>query len=104
MTSSSISIDPIFLVTNECIHITSAMRKNARWAQSSMASILGVPPSSSTGGSGSGSETSRLGLRTRKGLTTVSFLFRMNQSVSLMWVGQSVDLRVCKVEIGPRRY
>lgn len=38
----SISVDPIFLVTNECIYITSAMRKNSRWAQSGMASILGV--------------------------------------------------------------
>lgn len=39
---TGISVDPLFLVTNECIHITSAMRKNARWAQSGMAAILGV--------------------------------------------------------------
>ncbi|KAK9453145.1 hypothetical protein V1511DRAFT_513092 [Dipodascopsis uninucleata] len=40
--SSSISINAISLVINECITITSAMRKNARWAQSSVAAILGT--------------------------------------------------------------
>jgi hypothetical protein len=38
-----ISIDPVFLVINECIAITSSMRKNARWAQSGVASILAAP-------------------------------------------------------------
>ncbi|KAH8151300.1 uncharacterized protein LAJ45_04502 [Morchella importuna] len=37
----SVAIDPIALVTTECIIITSAMRKNARWAQSSVSVILG---------------------------------------------------------------
>lgn len=37
----TLAIDPIALVTTECITITSAMRKNARWAHSSVASILG---------------------------------------------------------------
>jgi brefeldin A-resistance guanine nucleotide exchange factor 1 len=43
----SVAIDPVALVTSECITVTSAMRKNARWAQSSVATILG-------GGGGSG--------------------------------------------------
>ncbi|KAH0834479.1 hypothetical protein FOPE_03531 [Fonsecaea pedrosoi] len=37
----AISIDPIALITQECITITSAMRKHARWAQSSVSAILG---------------------------------------------------------------
>lgn len=41
-----ISIDPIFLVTNECVNVTSAMRKNQRWASSGVASILGSSPAS----------------------------------------------------------
>ncbi|KAL4887478.1 hypothetical protein BJY04DRAFT_204386 [Aspergillus karnatakaensis] len=43
MSSSSlpIAIDPVALVTTECITVTSAMRKHARWAHSSVAAILG---------------------------------------------------------------
>ncbi|KAL2864685.1 Sec7 domain-containing protein [Aspergillus lucknowensis] len=43
MTSSSlpIAVDPVALVTTECITVTSAMRKHARWAHSSVAAILG---------------------------------------------------------------
>ncbi|KAI1946887.1 GDP/GTP exchange factor for ARF [Ophidiomyces ophidiicola] len=37
----SIAVDPIALVTSECITVTSAMRKHARWAHSSVAAILG---------------------------------------------------------------
>ena len=37
----SIAIDPVALVTSECITVTSAMRKHARWAQSSVSAILG---------------------------------------------------------------
>lgn len=37
----SIAIDPIALITTECITITSAMRKHARWSQSSVSAILG---------------------------------------------------------------
>lgn len=36
------TVDPVFLVTNECTQITSAMRKNSRWAQAGMTAILGV--------------------------------------------------------------
>ncbi|KHJ35807.1 putative sec7 domain-containing protein [Erysiphe necator] len=37
----SIAVDPVVLVTTECITITSAMRKHARWAHSSVSAILG---------------------------------------------------------------
>jgi golgi-specific brefeldin A-resistance guanine nucleotide exchange factor 1 len=37
----SITINPVALITTECIAITSAMRKHSRWAQSSVSAILG---------------------------------------------------------------
>jgi len=42
---TSVSIDPVALVVTECITVTSAMRKHARWAHSSISSILGSPAS-----------------------------------------------------------
>lgn len=36
-----IAVDPVALVITECITVTSAMRKHARWAHSSVAAILG---------------------------------------------------------------
>ncbi|KAL3472092.1 hypothetical protein BJX99DRAFT_11435 [Aspergillus californicus] len=36
-----IAVDPFALVTTECITVTSAMRKHARWAHSSVTAILG---------------------------------------------------------------
>ena len=38
-----IAINPAVIVISECITVTSAMRKHARWAHSSIASILGEP-------------------------------------------------------------
>ena len=54
-TKISIAVDPVALITTECITVTSAMRKHARWAHSSVSAILG-------GGSAmaSGSDISRL--------------------------------------------
>lgn len=37
----TVAVDPVALITTECITVTSAMRKHARWAQSSVAAILG---------------------------------------------------------------
>ena len=37
----SIAVDPVALITTECITVTSAMRKHARWAHSSVSAILG---------------------------------------------------------------
>lgn len=39
--SIGVAIDPVALVVTECITVTSAMRKHARWAHSSISSILG---------------------------------------------------------------
>ena len=38
----AVAIDPVALVVTECITVTSAMRKHARWAHSSISSILGA--------------------------------------------------------------
>ena len=54
-TKISIAVDPVALITTECITVTSAMRKHARWAHSSVSAILGGGPSMA-----SGSEVSRL--------------------------------------------
>lgn len=83
-----IAIDPVALVTTECITVTSSMRKHARWAHSSVSAILGgngasrvydrdtsAPPTPSprmTGPSTSGTEddhvlANRWGLRGKKG-------------------------------------
>lgn len=40
----SVAVNPVSLVINECISVTSVMRKHARWAQSSVSSILGGNP------------------------------------------------------------
>ncbi|KAF2273587.1 Sec7-domain-containing protein [Westerdykella ornata] len=39
----SVAVNPVALVVAECITVTSAMRKHARWAHSSVAAILGGP-------------------------------------------------------------
>ena len=44
-TAISVAVDPVALVTTECIAVTSAMRKHARWAHSSVSAILGGGPS-----------------------------------------------------------
>ncbi|KAI1775677.1 hypothetical protein F4818DRAFT_414602 [Hypoxylon cercidicola] len=40
----AVAVDPVSLVISECISVTSAMRKHARWAGSSVSSILGGNP------------------------------------------------------------
>lgn len=42
----SVAIDPVALVVTECITVTSAMRKHARWSHSSVSAILGGATSS----------------------------------------------------------
>lgn len=37
----SVAVDPVALITTECITVASAMRKHARWAHSSVSAILG---------------------------------------------------------------
>jgi brefeldin A-resistance guanine nucleotide exchange factor 1 len=43
----AIAVDPVALITTECITVTSAMRKHARWAHSSVSAILGGASTSS---------------------------------------------------------
>lgn len=43
----SVAVDAVALITTECITVTSAMRKHARWAHSSVSAILGGSPSPS---------------------------------------------------------
>jgi brefeldin A-resistance guanine nucleotide exchange factor 1 len=40
----AVAVNPVSLVINECISVTSVMRKHARWAHSSVSSILGGNP------------------------------------------------------------
>jgi len=40
-TAGSVAMDPVALIMTECIIVTSAMRKHARWAHSSVSAILG---------------------------------------------------------------
>ncbi|KAF2226745.1 hypothetical protein BDZ85DRAFT_293638 [Elsinoe ampelina] len=80
----TVAIDPVALVITECITVTSAMRKHARWAHSSVSAILGgvaARPTlgngkidhsrgtsvSSVNGEGEGLLTGRWGLRGKKG-------------------------------------
>lgn len=49
-TPISVAVDPVALVAQECITVTSAMRKDSRWRHSSVSAILGgstvkAPPS-----------------------------------------------------------
>lgn len=64
-TKISIAVDPVALITTECITVTSAMRKHARWAHSSVSAILGGGPSMATG-----SDSSRLPRQIDRSLTT----------------------------------
>ena len=113
----TIAVDPIALVTTECIIVTSAMRKHARWAQSSVSAILGgstyrqslasptinhnpgsPQPSSSKRTSSAGlSETpeddtvvSRWGLRGRKGKSL------QDNPLMAAFARLRADLRDCK--------
>lgn len=76
----TVAIDPVALVVTECITVTSAMRKHARWAHSSVSAILGGGPTrqppnerriDSAGNlgleEGDGSISTRWGLRGKKG-------------------------------------
>lgn len=82
---ATVAIDPVALVVTECITVTSAMRKHARWAHSSVSAILGggparhsagdrkIPPGrrGSSGSQGAAEEdgvlSTRWGLRGKKG-------------------------------------
>jgi hypothetical protein len=66
--SVSVAIDPVALITTECITVASAMRKHARWAHSSVSAILGGSTSSSNSvAEGSRPSTPGRSLSGRKG-------------------------------------
>lgn len=58
----SVAVNPVALVVTECITVTSAMRKHARWAHSSVSAILG----------GSSNKTPAIQKRDRAGQGIVS--------------------------------
>lgn len=58
----SVAVNPVALVVTECITVTSAMRKHARWAHSSVSAILG----------GSSNKTPAIHKRDRSGQGIVS--------------------------------
>ena len=60
----AITIDPMSLITTECIAVTSAMRKHSRWAQSSVSAILGSGASRMPERTASGKLVRPNGLRT----------------------------------------
>ncbi|KAL8847164.1 MAG: hypothetical protein Q9221_007794 [Calogaya cf. arnoldii] len=55
----SVAVDAVALITTECITVTSAMRKHARWAHSSVTAILGGSPSFSRTAEASNLPTNR---------------------------------------------
>jgi golgi-specific brefeldin A-resistance guanine nucleotide exchange factor 1 len=91
----SVARDPVALVVQECITVTGAMRKHARWAKSSVSAILGgaslkptgvssrkslddekrttgvAPLSVNIGGDDDDGQPSRWGLRGKKGMSMV---------------------------------
>lgn len=103
-----IAIDPVALVTTECITVTSSMRKHARWAHSSVSAILGgnggsrvyerdtsAPPSPRKSGQSSRGDddhalANRWGLRGKKGKS-----MQDNPLISAFTRLRS-DLKACK--------
>ena len=64
----SVAVDPVALITTECITVTSAMRKHARWAHSSVSAILGVTSPLNPGTQDSRPSTPREGTGSQRGL------------------------------------
>ena len=86
-TKISIAVDPVALITTECITVTSAMRKHARWAHSSVSAILGGGPSTATG-----SDISRLPRQNDRGLGTAQTQLGQAGRVSNGAIGEDDSL------------
>jgi brefeldin A-resistance guanine nucleotide exchange factor 1 len=71
----SVAVNPIALVVTECITVTSAMRKHARWAHSSVAAILG----------GSSTKTPAIQKRDRAGQGIVGGGGEQEEAVPSRW-------------------
>ena len=83
--SIAIAVDPIALITTECITVTSAMRKNTRWAQSSVSAILGgpIPKHLHDTGDSSRTEVSNTQSRRQSGHIALSESSTVNEDESL---------------------
>ncbi|KAF1955729.1 Sec7-domain-containing protein [Byssothecium circinans] len=71
----SVAVNPVALVVTECITVTSAMRKHARWAHSSVSAILG----------GSSNKTPAIQKRDRAGQGIVSGEGQQEEAVPSRW-------------------
>jgi len=71
----SVAVNPVALVVTECITVTSAMRKHARWAHSSVSAILG----------GSSNKTPAIQKRDRSGQGVVSGAGEQEEAVPSRW-------------------
>ena len=71
----SVAVNPVSLVVTECITVTSAMRKHARWAHSSVAAILG----------GSSTKTPAIQKRDRAGQGIVGGGGEQEEAVPSRW-------------------
>ncbi|KAF2645418.1 Sec7-domain-containing protein [Massarina eburnea CBS 473.64] len=71
----AVAVNPVALVVTECITVTSAMRKHARWAHSSVAAILG----------GSSNKTPAIQKRDRAGQGIVSGEGQQEEAVPSRW-------------------
>jgi brefeldin A-resistance guanine nucleotide exchange factor 1 len=70
-----VAVNPVALVVTECITVTSAMRKHARWAHSSVAAILG----------GSSNKTPAIQKRDRAGQGIVGGTGEHEEAVPSRW-------------------
>lgn len=71
----SVAVNPVALVVTECITVTAAMRKHARWAHSSVAAILG----------GSSNKTPSISKRDRSGQGIVGGGGEQEEAVPSRW-------------------
>ena len=74
----NVAVDPVALVVTECITVTSAMRKHARWAHSSVSAILG-------GGTSNRLETRRLGPDSKDNQEPNSVALQEDVSLASRW-------------------
>lgn len=83
----SIAVDPVALITTECITVTSAMRKHSRWAQSSVSAILGGGTSGQEVGRAPKSNEKELSLGQQQGPSgkALNGLARVDDTLANRW-------------------
>jgi golgi-specific brefeldin A-resistance guanine nucleotide exchange factor 1 len=106
-TTISVARDPVALVITECITVTSAMRKDARWKHSSVAAILGggsskpaplalKPKDGSSGSSNIGKAPEEEGLESRWGLRGKKGKSMQDNPLMAAFTRLRSDLKGCK--------